>query len=238
MKVGEIYLQIKQGLVQLGKYADGSIINSELALALDVELMKTVAEVLKASVTETTTFFTVLLNDLKKELPLDTISSNESLKALLPIDCEVPLKVSVKLESVQPYENPTLIIGNLYKPIEQAQINDTWYKSTDVVKATKSEYYGKVNSVSYTTAPTRITSSEKIDIFRTSSFYKSTNRSPLSVIINRDIEVFTPCEGNIILAYYKKPIKFKELSLEDESPYSELVNTELIKQTILNIKQR
>lgn len=238
MKVGEIYLQIKQGLVQLGKYADGSIINSELALALDVELMQTIAEVLKPSVTETTTFFSTLLNDIKKEQPIDTIITNEGLEATLPTDCEIPLKISVKLETIQPYENSTLIIGNLYKPVEQAQINGTWYKSTEVVKATKAEYYGKVNSVSYTTVPTRITSSEKIDIYRTSSFYKSTNRSPLSVIINRKIEVFTACGGNIILAYYKKPIKFKELSVDDESPYSELVNTELIKQTILNIKQR
>jgi hypothetical protein len=43
MKVSDVHLQIKQGLVELGKYADGSIINSEINLALDYIVLQTVA---------------------------------------------------------------------------------------------------------------------------------------------------------------------------------------------------
>lgn len=238
MTVGEIYLQIKQGLVQLGKYADGQIINSELNLALDVELINLVAEVLKSSATETTTFFSILLNDIKKEVSLSTEKEGNELKAILPDDCEVPLKISLKIEQSKLHTTHKLTIGNLYKPVEQAQINNNWYKFTDIIKATQEEFYGKVNEISYVTVATRLTGSDKIDMYRTSQFYKSTTLSPLSTLINKNISVFTSCAGEIILAYYKSPITFKTLKPDEQSPYSEIVNGELIKLVINNIKQR
>lgn len=237
MKVSDVHLQVKQGLVELGKYADGSILISEIDLVLDLIVLQTVADVLKASATETNTFYASLLNDLKEEQSLATTKDYNIMLASLPKSC-VPLKVSVKREILLEHIGENLIIGKYYKPVDQARINNTWYKSDQTVKATSKDYYGEVKEVSYTYIPTRLTSSEKIDVYLTSHFNKSTNKSPLSEIIGNIIKVHSNCGDNIVLSYYKKPIEFSTLKEEDESPYSDITTSEFIKITIQNIKNR
>lgn len=237
MKVSDVHLQVKQGLVELGKYADGSILNSEINLVLDFIVPQTVAEVLKASATETNTFYASLLNDLKEEKTLATTKDYNTMLATLPESC-IPLKVSVKREVLLEHTGENLIIGKYYKAVDQAKINNTWYKSDQIVKATNKDYYGEVKEVNYIYIPTRLTSSEKIDVYLTSHFNKSTNKSPLSEIIGKTIKVHSNCGDNIVLSYYKKPIEFSTLKEEDESPYSDITTSEFIKITIQNIKNR
>jgi hypothetical protein len=157
--------------------------------------------------------------------------------ATLPTSA-IPLKVAIKREILLEHIGDNLTIGKYYKPVEQARINNVWYTSSSIVKAVNKDYYGEVKEVTYKYLPTRLTSSEKINIYLNSTFYKSTDKSPLSEIQGKTIKVHTSCGDSIVLSYYKKPIEFSTLKEEDESPYSEVTTSELIKLTIENIKNR
>ena len=239
MKVSKIILQINQGLVALGKYAPGRIHDSEILLALDVELGTLYNTVIKSKQVEVDSFTSSLLNDLKTTgsqkaytIGIDVLTYN------VPDNLETLLKASIIIVYYKAVEGKFLEIGKYYKPKPQAKINSVW--TTEITKATEVGYNGKLEEVIYYKYPIRVTASEKIDILKVSPFYKSKLTSPLGELENNTLKVYIEdCyPDSVEFSYYKKPILFSEIGVNSDSPYSEIVNNELIKLVINNIKQR
>lgn len=239
MKIQDIVLQINQGLVSLGKYAPGRIHDSEIQLALDVELGSIFNEVIKNKEVETSSFTTSLLNDLK-DTQIEKVYTN-SIDYFVynwPDNCSTILKASIIITELKDVSSTLLTIGRYYKPSPQAKINSIWV--TEVTQAREEGFNGTVKEVVYHKFPIRLTPSEKIDSLRDSPFYKSKFTSPLGELEAKTLKVYLDecIPYGIEYSFYRNPILFSPLKGSDNSPYSEIVNNELIKLVIKNIKQR
>lgn len=239
MKVSNLLLQINQGLVELGKYAPGRLLNTEILQTLDVELGTLYNTVVESKAVELDSFTAALLNDLK-----DTKSEKSYTIGVdyftysLPSDLVVLLKASIITTYFKEVLSNKLTVGKYYKPNPQAKINSVW--TSDVTKATEEGYNGKLLEVEYYKYAVRLTPSEKIDVLKSIPFYKSKFTSPLGEIEQNTLKLYLEdcIPDSIEVTYYKKPFLFSVLKETDDSPYSELVNNKLIKLCINNIKQR
>lgn len=239
MKLNNIILQINQGLVKLGQYAGGSLLEDEVKQALDVELKQLFNDVISKQAVETTGFTAALLNDLKDSYAEDKyVLHTDYLEYSIPQNSELILRASIEIIYLKDYNKPYLEIGKSYKPKVKAKINGFW---TDKITLAVDEYYtGVVKQVEYYTFPIRIVSSQEIDEYRNKPFTKTKLTSPLGELENKKLKVYLEdCIPNSVkYSFYKTPILFSNLPTSAESPYSDIVNTELIKNTIINIKQR
>ena len=239
MKVSKLLLQINQGLVGLGKYAPGRLHDTEILQTLDVELGTLYNTVIKSKAVELDSFTAALLNDLKDTktekaytIGVDYFTYN------LPSDLVVLLKASIITTYFKEVTSTKLTVGKYYKPNPQAKINSVW--TTDVTKATEEGYNGKLLEVEYFKYAVRLTPSEKVDVLKSIPFYKSKFTSPLGEIEQDTLKLYLEdcIPDSVEFTYYKEPFLFASLKGTDDSPYSDLVNNELIKLCINNIKQR
>ena len=69
MKVKDIYLSIKLGIVPLGKYAEGTILDTEIALKLDTAIQEILNETKEKELVQENSFYSNLLSDLMVREP-------------------------------------------------------------------------------------------------------------------------------------------------------------------------
>lgn len=225
-----MYLQVKLGLTEIGKFTDGKLIDSEIAYGFDLAINSLISEILKNGLTENNTYFETLLQDLKFEKEeSEYVVEHDSIEFNLP-DYHVLLKLSLETKNYSTYNKAYLQIGKYYKPKTQAKINNLWVSTT--TKATHKEYYGEIQEEKTRIIPIRLISSDRIDVYRKSNFSKSTNKSIISEKIDNKLVCYTDCKGTLKIVGYKKPIEFKTLNENLESPYNDLMNTFLIKEVI------
>lgn len=247
MIISDIFLSVKQELFVLGTYTEGRILNSEIALAFDAEINNIVAEIFKNLATEKTVFYNTLLLDLKKESGvIAPIKDFNSVTITLPPDYYMHIEDStLVVKSGKLVTGKTLTIGKYYKVIEAAKVNGSWLEDGVIVKADQSVFYGNVEELTVVEINNRLTSSQKLNIQLQSNFYKPNGKKLLSELTsNTTLKVHfgNVCSINDIigvnLVYYRKPFRFESINMQSESPYSDIVNNELITLVVERLKNR
>jgi hypothetical protein len=236
MLVKDLYLSIKVGIVPLGLYSEGAMLDTEIALKLDTYLHSLLNQTKQEELIQENSFYDNLLSDLiasKNKILLTRVE--DFYICNLPTDLNTLLRLEAVYIKKTSYTNTLLTIGDSYEPIVKAKINEVWYSSNNIIKATLANYEGKVYKVCYNTIPIGISSSEKFAKYSKSNFSSSNYKELLGEKLGNEVRIApyntTPIEY-CNLVYYKKPYKFIDMDSNSECPYSESVLAVLIEKFI------